>query len=428
MDEELTINNIEGKIIDDFEILEKFSSGGFSSVHIAKHLPTNTFCAAKVIDLMEQSASAFTGIMREISVFMQTQHENLSTFFRFSFKEPLLIFFMEYSPNGTLLQYVNRSKGLEENEARRLFLQLFNVMRYLHSVHFLVHRDLKLENILLDKNNNVKLIDFGLAGTYYNNMCRTFVGTPGYQAPEILAGGEYGEKCDVWSLGVLLYSMLTASLPFSTKLISMRHLLQASEEFQPPPAVSPHCANLIKLMLQGRADKRPSLHQLQSHPWLRGLPPVNLRVASKPISFYNVEDPEDIPKFRRNPCKVDMKIVEKCESEYNIDKELLLTQLGKGEVTNETTIYFILTNPLTEQPVTAPPAPALPPLPPLPPVTRKRTKAPAKDPTILAPLPKRSSSRLSVPTIIPKLPQGLLSKGVRNSIGSRINQVNSSRS
>ncbi|OHT07021.1 CAMK family protein kinase [Tritrichomonas foetus] len=431
MEEEITLKNIQGKIIDDFEILEQFSHGGFSQVHFARHIPTNTYCAAKVIDLMEQSMSSFNGIMREISVFMQVEHPNISTFFRLSYHEPLLIFFMEYSSKGTLLSYVNKNKGLEEPEARRIFLQLYSVLRHLHAYHFLVHRDLKLENVLLDKNNNIKLIDFGLSTTYYNNLLRTFVGTPGYQPPEIIAGGEYGEKCDVWSLGILLHTMLTGSLPFTIQSASMKALLQEAADYTPPVGISPQLNSLLKMMLQGIPDKRPTLLQLQSHPWLHGIPPISSNFAPKPIKFYKINDTNDILRFKRSLTKFDPKIIEKCESVYKINPDELQNKLNAGEICKETTIYWILTNPLTERPHLAPPPPPV--LPPLPPLnSAKRSGSSKKGQMKLSATlnlnssgRKLASSRMSVP--IPRLNHLNISKGYRNSLGLRQIQMKSSR-
>lgn len=341
------LKNIKGKIIDDFEILNKFSQGGFSAVHFAKHIPTNTYCAVKIINLDKQTKVTFNGIMREISVFMQVEHPNISTFFRVSFRQPILFFFMEYSPNGTLLNYVNKSKYLEENEARRLFLQLFSVLRHLHAAHFLVHRDLKLENVLMDKENNIKLIDFGLSSTFYNNHLRTFVGSPGYQPPEIIGGHEYDEKCDVWSLGICLFAMLTSRLPFTVQTHNMRRLLQEAESFNSPIGISPQCSDILHKMLQGLPNRRPTLLQLQNHPWLIGLPPLPSRLLPTPITFYNVRDYSDILKFKRKPLnQPNQTILDKCCNDYHIDRDLVVNQLATGLVTQETTTYFILTNPL----------------------------------------------------------------------------------
>jgi serine/threonine protein kinase len=138
--------------------------------------------------------------------------------------------------------------------------------------HFLVHRDLKLENILIDAHGCVKLSDFGLAGTYYENVMRTFAGTPGYQAPEVLAGGGYDEKCDIWSLGVCLYAMVAGTLPFPRRSGGFKFLIDQAIGLPFPRSFSPPLTDIVRRMLAPRPNERPTMMQLQAHPWLRTAP------------------------------------------------------------------------------------------------------------------------------------------------------------
>lgn len=349
-EEEITLSNIEGRTIDNFLIMEQFSSGGFSHVHFAEHLPTRTFCAAKVIDLSIQNKKGVNGILREISVFMQIYHPNIVSLYKLSQVGNLLIFFQEYATNGTLLEYVNKTHGLMENEARRIFRELFSAIRHVHYYHFLAHRDLKLENILLDKDNNVKLIDFGLAGTFYCNTLRTFVGTPGYTPPEIIAGFEYSEKCDVWCLGICLFIMLTSTHPFTSQIHEYQKLVKEAEAFIPPIGISNECEDLLKKMLNPYPSKRPSLMQLQNHPWLQPLTPVSTKIAPMPIIFYKINNYSDIMKFKRRPEALDQAIIDKCVAEFNVDKDSLLNDLKNGIISDNSALYYILAKPLYEKP------------------------------------------------------------------------------
>ncbi|OHT06961.1 CAMK family protein kinase [Tritrichomonas foetus] len=348
--EKLSLANVEGKVIDNFQILEKFSNGAFSVVHFAHHVPTKTYCVAKIIDLSLQSADEVAGSLHEISVFMQVSHPNIVSLIRFSYVEPLLFFFMEYLPNGTLLKYVTSKKGLDEIEARKMFIQLFSALRHLHLTHFLAHRDIKLENILLDKNHQVKLIDFGLASTFYNSSFKQIVGTPGYMPPEVMAGSEYGEKCDVWSLGISLYCMLTSFLPFSIQSRNVKRLLAECETFRPPKAASPLCGDLLMKMLSPRPDNRPTLLQLQRHPWMTGLPPITGPIIPSPIQFYQVKNFAAISKFKRHSVKPDSTLLNTCEQQYGINKEVLEKELAEGLVNDNTTTYFAIQVPQKTQP------------------------------------------------------------------------------
>lgn len=343
-------------VIDDFEILEQIGSGAFSHVHIAKHIPTGCYCAAKIIDLPHLKEDEFIGIMREVSVFMQADHPNICNLYRLSITDDKLIFFMEYASRGTLLEYVNSKGGLTEFEAQRYFIQIFSALRHLHIYYFLVHRDLKLENILIDSKGNMKLTDFGLAGTYYNNIMRTFVGTAGYQPPEILAGNEYTEKCDVWSLGVCLYAMVSGTLPFSTQNASFRALVQEAEEMTFPQNFSRGLVDLLKKMFSIRPNERPSLIQLQSHPWLRGVQILGTNIAPQPIMFYKVPSISVIKKFQRRPFKPDEKVLQQC-AEKGLNVEELTEMLKNGQTTPETTTYFCLLHPLLQKPERPKPKP-----------------------------------------------------------------------
>ena len=298
------------RIIDDFEILERIGGGAFSNVHIARHTITGTYCAAKIVNLATIKQTEFPGIMREISVFMQISHPHICSMYRLSHKDNELIFFIEYAKNDTLLQYVNSKKGLPEKEAQRIFIQIFDAIRHLHICHFCVHRDLKLENILLDGNNNVKVTDFGLASKYYNNQMKTFVGTAGFQAPEVLSGNEYNEKCDVWSLGVCLWAMITGCLPFTPQSNNFHALVEEASDIQYPPAFSPALIDLFHRMFTIRPQSRPNLMQLQAHPWLRGLKQLPANIAPSPIVFYQVSNASQISRFRRKSIKAEPEIVE----------------------------------------------------------------------------------------------------------------------
>jgi serine/threonine protein kinase len=273
-----------------------------------------------------------------------------------------LLFFMEYAPGGTLLDLVTKKKGLSEGEAQFYFIQMFSAVRHLHMYHFVAHRDLKLENILIGKRGVVKVSDFGLAGSCYNNLMHTFVGTGGFQAPEIVAGNEYTEKCDVWSLGICLYAMVSGKFPFSTQNTNYRLFLTEIANFKCPPQFSPMLSDLIQKMLVVKPDDRPSLMKLQSHPWLKGLDQLGTNIAPHPIVFQIPRSIAAISKFKRRKTVPKADILTKC-GQLGIDCEKLTIDLSNGETNGDTTTYFILCQPIAERPVICVEAPKPPPIP-----------------------------------------------------------------
>ena len=340
----------EGTIIDEFKLMEEIGAGAFSRVHVAQHIPTGNYSAVKIINLAAMKEDEYRGMLHEISVFMHVDHPNICHLYRISTaNNKYLLLFMEYAPGGTLLQYVNRKNGLSEGEAQFYFGQLFSAVRHLHVYHFLVHRDLKLENVLLGKRNTVKLTDFGLVGSSYNNMMHTFVGTPGYQPPEIIAGNEYTEKCDVWSLGVCLYAMVAGKLPFSTQNASVRYFLQEVAEMKFPPKFSASLADLLKTMLKVKPEERPSLMQLQDHPWLRGVERLGYNISPHPVVFQIARSIGAIAKFRRVKVVAKPEILAQMTSDVDLDK--LKEELLHGETTPDTTTYFVLCYPCKDKPV-----------------------------------------------------------------------------
>ncbi|XP_031442315.1 testis-specific serine/threonine-protein kinase 5-like isoform X2 [Clupea harengus] len=182
---------------------------------------------------------------------------------------------LELALRGDLLEHINTvsqnkgSPGLSEDEARRIFQQIVSAVKHCHSSH-IVHRDLKCENILLDEGGFVKLTDFGFANSYSdkNVLMSTFCGSVAYTAPEILMSHKYnGEMADLWSLGVILYAIVTGKLPYKEKHPrKLVQLLRKELPFHTP--VSTACQDLITRLLQWQPSARLSLDQICCHHWM----------------------------------------------------------------------------------------------------------------------------------------------------------------
>jgi MAP/microtubule affinity-regulating kinase len=176
---------------------------------------------------------------------------------------------MEYVSGGELHERIVQAQRLCEDEARSVFRQIVCAINYCHE-RGIVHRDLKADNILLDAHGNVKVIDFGL-GTRYSvgqrliDLCGAFV----YRAPELFLEQPYdGPKVDVWSLGVLLYFMVTGTLPFTGETFMQLRQAILNPRYALPSYLSMSLQNLIILLLTKNPSKRPPLENIMWHPWL----------------------------------------------------------------------------------------------------------------------------------------------------------------
>jgi serine/threonine protein kinase len=134
---------------------------------------------------------------------------------------------MELLENGSLIDAIHKNGNFPEIIAQKYFAEIFASVEYLHTEMRISHRDLKSENIMFDRNHTIRLIDFGLSSRFNleDDTSKTKCGTPAYSAPEILLGKPYTKSVDFWSLGVILYHMLTGVLPFEGNNID--HLIQS---------------------------------------------------------------------------------------------------------------------------------------------------------------------------------------------------------
>ena len=169
-----------------------------------------------------------------------------------------------------LYNYLLRHGAIPVDKVQRIFTQLVGAVSYVHNMSC-VHRDLKLENILLDKNENVKLVDFGFTREYEGKMSylQTFCGTVCYSAPEMLRGEKYAaEKVDVWSLGIILFALLTGELPFDEDddLVTKHQILSSEPKY--PETMSTDAKVLIAQLLSKRPLLRPTLADILTNPFL----------------------------------------------------------------------------------------------------------------------------------------------------------------
>ncbi|XP_050390377.2 uncharacterized protein LOC126809693 [Patella vulgata] len=191
-------------------------TGSYSKIKICHSKKLNDKVAVKIVHkkrLPPEYIDKF--VPREIAILQKLEHPGVMQLIEVFETENTMYLVMEYMSRGDLLDYVNSVGNLHEADARRLFRQLVDVVAYLHG-NQIYHRDIKLDNILLDQNYNIRLSDFGFSRfNPQREELQTFCGSYSYAAPEILDGEKYnGAKIDIWSMGVCLYGMLNGKLPF----------------------------------------------------------------------------------------------------------------------------------------------------------------------------------------------------------------------
>lgn len=181
---------------------------------------------------------------------------------------------MELCAGGDLLSYVRRRKKLEEAHARHFFAQIASGLRYCHK-NLVVHRDIKLENLLIDEEGLIKICDFGVSKQLESRatLLSGHSGTPAYMAPEVHLQRQYdGFKCDVWSLGVCLFAMVCGAVPFRAKTIEELNEAVIKAELVFPDncaqTLTKEVQHLLRKMLNKNPAKRISLKRVLKHPWL----------------------------------------------------------------------------------------------------------------------------------------------------------------
>ena len=263
-----------GTIADDvqrhFHFGRQLGSGSFGEVREATHRLTDGPVAIKKIDKLKAATARLrTRIAMEVRLHQRLRHPNIVHLYEVIEGARNVYLVMELLPT-TLLALLKERKVLPEAEARPLFAQLLSALSHCHR-NSIVHRDIKLENLLLDESRSqLKLCDFGFAVMTRTHKLTVACGSPSYNCPEIVAKRQYhGVPADVWSSGILLYVMLVGAFPFtgSTHESLNRRILAGA--YRVPPDLSAGAQDLIRRCLQVDPDRRATVAEMADHPWMR---------------------------------------------------------------------------------------------------------------------------------------------------------------
>jgi len=237
-------------------------TGAFGKVKRAVHIQTHKEVAVKILNKQLMEAPDMERSKREGNILRKLNHPNIVKFLESEETDKHLYFFLELVGGTDLKTHVLQNKpGV--NDLRAIFKQIASAICFCHELS-IIHRDLKQSNILVDHQNRIKLIDFGLSNyTEEGKLRSTFCGSPAYAAPEMLLGTKYtGPEVDIWSLGVVLYAMVTQKLPFE----SVGQLIKG--HYTIPDSIDDELASLIRSMLESDPVKRASIRDVISHSWL----------------------------------------------------------------------------------------------------------------------------------------------------------------
>jgi len=316
----------------DYVLGQTLGEGEFGKVKLGWKKDGSSQVAIKLIrrESVATNPTRLPKIYREISILKELAHPNIVQLHEMVETERHIGIILEYASGGELFDYILNQRYLKDPSARRLFAQLVSGVGYLHKKG-IVHRDLKLENLLLDQNKNIIITDFGFANTFnpddelspeieYNlsnkefvrkykldrldqaglrrgDLMQTSCGSPCYAAPELVVSDSLytGRKVDVWSCGVILYAMLAGYLPFDDDPanpegdnINLLYKYITSTALTFPEYVTPHARDLLRRILVPDPRKRADLFEVARHSWLTEYHHVVAHITSSTTNIADI--------------------------------------------------------------------------------------------------------------------------------------------
>uniref|UniRef100_A0A8C4GVV0 MAP/microtubule affinity-regulating kinase 3 n=1 Tax=Dicentrarchus labrax TaxID=13489 RepID=A0A8C4GVV0_DICLA len=275
--------------IGNYRLLKTIGKGNFAKVKLARHILTGREVAIKIIDKTQLNPTSLQKLFREVRIMKTLNHPNIVKLFEVIETEKTLYLIMEYASGGEVFDYLVAHGRMKEKEARAKFRQIVSAVHYCHQKN-IVHRDLKAENLLLDADSNIKIADFGFSNEFSaGNKLDTFCGSPPYAAPELFQGKKYdGPEVDIWSLGVILYTLVSGSLPFDGQNLKELRERVLRGKYRVPFYMSTDCEGILRRFLVLNPAKRCSLEQIMKDKWINvGYDSEELKPHSEPVEDLN---------------------------------------------------------------------------------------------------------------------------------------------
>jgi serine/threonine protein kinase len=257
--------SVKGFILD-----TKLGEGATASVWSAHHVHAPVKTAIKQISKEQKNViTSPTQVIHEVNLHSQIDHPFIAKLFDVVEDDNNYYLIQEFVEHGTLLSLLNQRGKLPENIARRYFMQLISAVDYLHFDQHIVHQDIKCENILLDRHNNLKLINLGFSRIFQtlDEQFNTLCGSPAYVAPEIINERKYGRCIDIWSCGIVLFAMTTGFLPFFDNDPTKNLANICTNQLRCPMFLSDSLVDLLNKLLCKDPRLRIDLTGIYRHPW-----------------------------------------------------------------------------------------------------------------------------------------------------------------
>jgi NIMA (never in mitosis gene a)-related kinase len=256
-----------------YKVERLLGEGSFGKAFLCTNQSTNITCVIKQIVIEGMSQKEQQDVINEATILGKLDHPNIIKLFEaFESKVPkhTLNIVTEYADGGDLSEKIKsqNNKPFTESDILDYFTQICLALKHIHEKK-IIHRDLKSGNVFLMQSGLVKLGDFGIAKNFQNTMdkAKTMVGTPYYLSPEILENKPYDAKSDIWSLGVLLYEMMTFKMPFNANSLPMLSVKIMRGNYPPPPAVyTKDLREIVSKCLTVIPSRRPSIQEILRMP------------------------------------------------------------------------------------------------------------------------------------------------------------------
>ncbi|KAJ7191855.1 Pkinase-domain-containing protein [Mycena pura] len=296
-------------------LLQTLGEGEFGKVKLGLHSQWGEEVAVKLIRRGNvDTAVRMSKVEREIEVLRTLKHPNIVRLYDVIETDKYIGIIIEYASGGELFDHILAHRYLRERDASKLFSQLISGVWYIHQKK-IVHRDLKLENLLLDRHRNVIITDFGFANRFEHkadDLMQTSCGSPCYAAPElVISEGLYvGSAVDIWSCGVILYAMLAGYLPFDDDPanpdgdnINLLYKYIVNTPLSFPEYISDEARDLLKMMLVPDPRRRASLEAVMRHPWLGAYHQATPTDPSVPSAFGSTVDELELAAMDQHQMK-----------------------------------------------------------------------------------------------------------------------------